>query len=66
MAKNRQRHPEATPFFVDPANPYRTPGIRARVEIAPDPDYPFADRVAAKDGGADLRARDRQTEGAAA
>ena len=40
--KNLQRRPEATLFFLDPANPYRTLEIRARAEIAPDADYVFA------------------------
>ncbi len=61
--KNLQRRPEATLFFVDPANPYRTLEIRARAELAPDPDYAFAARVGAKYGGADLRTMDRPGEG---
>ena len=58
--KNLRRHPEATLFFIDPANPYRTLEIRARAVIAPDTDYAFADRLGAKYGGADLRAMDRE------
>jgi PPOX class probable F420-dependent enzyme len=57
--KNLLRHPEATLFFFDPANPYRTLEIRARAEIEPDPDYAFAARIGAKYGGADLRERDQ-------
>lgn len=60
--KNLLRHPEATLFFFDPANPYRTLEIRARAEVAPDPDYAFAERIGAKYGGADLRANDRPGE----
>ena len=60
--KNLQRRPEATLFFIDSANPYRTLEIRARAEIRPDPDYVLADRVAAKYGGADLRTQDRPGE----
>lgn len=60
--KNLLRHPEATLFFFDPANPYRTLEIRARAEIAPDPDYAFAEQVGAKYGGADLRSNDRPGE----
>ena len=60
--KNLLRRPEATLFFVDPANPYRTLEVRARAVIEPDPDYAFADRVGAKYGGADLRANDRPGE----
>lgn len=57
--KNLQRRPEATLFFTDPANPYRTLEIRATATIEPDPDYAFADRVGAKYGGANLRDNDR-------
>ena len=59
--KNLMRRPESTLFFMDPANPYRTLEIRARAEIAPDPDYVFADRVGAK-YGADLRTMDQPGE----
>ena len=57
--KNLRRHPEATLFFADPATPYRTLEIRAHAEVAPDPDYAFADRLGAKYGGTDLRDMDR-------
>lgn len=60
--RNLQRNPEATLFFVDPANPYRTLEIRARAEIAPDRDDAFADRVGAKYGGVDLRTMDQPGE----
>lgn len=60
--KNLRRRPEATLFFVDPGTPYRTLEIRARAELAPDPDYAFADRIGAKYGGSDLRARDKPGE----
>jgi PPOX class probable F420-dependent enzyme len=56
--KNMQRRPEATLFFIDPENPYRTLEMRSRVEIALDPDYAFADRVGAK-YGADVRTFDQ-------
>ena len=59
--RNLRRHPEATLFFTDPGNPYRTLEIRAMAEVAPDPDYAFADRVGAK-YGVDLRERDRSGE----
>src|SRR3954453_12477750 len=36
--KNLTRHPKATLFILDPANPYRTLEIRADVELTPDPD----------------------------
>ncbi len=60
--KNLRRHPEATLFFADPATPYRTLEIRAHAEVAPDPDYAFADRLGAKYGGTDLRENDRPGE----
>lgn len=60
--KNLKRRPEATLFFVDPANPYRTLEIRARATIEDDPDYVLADRVGAKYGGADLREQDQPGE----
>jgi PPOX class probable F420-dependent enzyme len=60
--KNLLRHPVATLFFFDPANPYRTLEIRARAEVEPDADYAFADRVGAKYGGTDLRAMDQPGE----
>lgn len=60
--KNLQAHPECTLFILDPANPYRTLEIRARVEITPDPDYAFAKKLAAKYGGVDLRTHDRPGE----
>jgi PPOX class probable F420-dependent enzyme len=57
--KNLQRHPDATLFFVDPANSYRTLEIRARAEMTPDPDYTFADQLGAKYGGASVRDMDQ-------
>lgn len=60
--RNLQRHPEATLFFFDPANPYRTLEIRARAGVEPDADYAFADRIGARYGGADVRAMDQPGE----
>jgi PPOX class probable F420-dependent enzyme len=60
--KNLQAHPECTLFILDPANPYRTLEVRARAEIAPDPDYTFAKKLGAKYGGADLSTNDRPGE----
>lgn len=57
-AKNLEREPEATVFFIDPETPYRTLEIRARAKVEPDRDYVLADQVAAK-YGADLREMDR-------
>jgi PPOX class probable F420-dependent enzyme len=56
--KNLASNPDATLFFLDPANPYRTLEIRSRAEVIPDPDYAFADRLGAKYGGVDLRQND--------
>jgi PPOX class probable F420-dependent enzyme len=61
--KNLQAHPECTLFILDSANPYRTLEVRARAEIAPDPDYTFAKKLGAKYGGADLSTNDRPGEG---
>jgi PPOX class probable F420-dependent enzyme len=36
--KNLARHPKATLFILDPANPYRTLEVRADVELTADPD----------------------------
>jgi PPOX class probable F420-dependent enzyme len=59
--KNLRTRPEAAFLVVDPANPYRTIELRGRVQIQPDDDYAFADRVGAK-YGADLRTMDRPGE----
>jgi PPOX class probable F420-dependent enzyme len=55
--KNLLSDPEATLFFVDPANPYRTLEVRGTVEIEPDSDYAFAAQLGAK-YDTDLRAMD--------
>lgn len=60
-AKNLERDPEATVFFIDPATPYRTLEIRARAKIEPDPEYVLADKVGEK-YGADLRNMDKPGE----
>ena len=56
--KNLVRDPRASAFFLDPENPYRTVELRGTVNIEPDPDYTFGDRVGAK-YGADLREMDQ-------
>jgi PPOX class probable F420-dependent enzyme len=53
--KNLQRDPQVTLFVLDRANPMRSLEIRARAAVTPDPDYAFADRLAQKYGGVDLR-----------
>jgi PPOX class probable F420-dependent enzyme len=60
--RNLQGNPECSLFVYDPATPYRTLEIRGRAEIAPDPDYAFADQIGAKYGGADLREQDKPGE----
>ena len=60
--KNLQDRPQVTLFILDPANPYRTLEVRARAELAPDPDYAFATKLGAKYGGVDLAANDRPGE----
>jgi PPOX class probable F420-dependent enzyme len=57
--KNLSARPQASFLVLDPANPYRTLELRGRVEIQPDDDYAFADRVGQKYGGADLRNMDQ-------
>lgn len=59
--KNLRARPEASFLVVDPASPYRTLEVRGRVELQPDDDYAFADRVGAK-YGADLRKMDKPGE----
>jgi PPOX class probable F420-dependent enzyme len=56
--RNLERRPECSFFVLDRANPYRTLELRATAEISPDDDYAFANRVAAKYGGMDLRKMD--------
>jgi hypothetical protein len=60
-AENLQRNPSCTAFFMDPDNPYRTVDIRGQVDIAPDTDYAFADKVGAR-YGASLREMDSEGE----
>lgn len=56
--KNLRERPVATLFFVDPDRPLRTLEVRANVEIEPDDDYAFANRIGKK-YGADLRSFDQ-------
>lgn len=48
--RNLVRHPKATLFILDPANPYRTIEIRAKVELSPDPDMAMLPQFAEKYG----------------
>lgn len=59
--KNLQRNPACSVLILDLANPYRYLEIRGDVEIEPDPDYSFADKLGAK-YRADLRERDNPGE----
>ena len=56
-ARNLQRDPRCTLFFIDPSSPYRTLEIRGRAEMVPDPDHALAREVGAR-YGADLREMD--------
>ncbi len=56
--KNLQADPKASVLIFDEQSPYRYLELRGDAEVAPDPDYTFADKVGAKYGGADLRERD--------
>jgi PPOX class probable F420-dependent enzyme len=60
--KNLQNQPECTFFILDRAKPQRYLEVRARAELTPDPDYVFANTLAAKYGGTDLRTRDKPGE----
>lgn len=60
-ARNLQREPECTLFFMEPGNPYRTLEIRARARVEPDPTYELADKVGEK-YGANLRELDQSGE----
>ena len=60
--RNLERNPRVTLFVLDRANPMRTLEIRADAEVAPDPDYAFADRVGKKYGGVDMRQMDAPGE----
>ena len=56
-----QDRPACALFLLDLANPARYLEVRGDADLAPDDDYPLADRVGAK-YGADLRAMDRPGE----
>jgi PPOX class probable F420-dependent enzyme len=58
---NLQRHPACSLVIVDPEVSQRYLEVRGNVEFEPDPDYVFADKLAAK-YGADLRRWDSPGE----
>lgn len=60
--RNLRDDPRVTFFVLDCANPLRTLEIRARAEVAPDPDYTFAAKVGAKYGIPDMRHMDQLGE----
>jgi PPOX class probable F420-dependent enzyme len=60
--KNLQAEPKASFLIFDPENPYKYVELRGDVEVTPDDDYSFADKLGAKYGGADLRERDQPGE----
>lgn len=59
--RNLMKRPACGLLLLDLANPGRYLELRGNAQIDPDPDYAFADRVAAK-YGADLRAMDQPGE----
>jgi PPOX class probable F420-dependent enzyme len=48
--RNLRRNPACALLILDTANPYCTLEVRARAELAPDPEYATASRVVAKYG----------------
>lgn len=59
--RNLMKRPACGLLLLDLANPGRYLELRGNAQIDPDPDYAFADRVAAK-YGADLRGMDKPGE----
>ena len=60
--KTLQAEPKASFLIFDPENPFKYVEVRGDVEVTPDDDYSFADKLGAKYGGADLRERDQPGE----
>src|SRR3954470_16772555 len=48
--RNLARHPKASLFVLDPANPYRSVEIRATVELAPDDEKVLLPKFASRYG----------------
>jgi len=59
--KNLQANPKVS-LLIPGIPPYRYLELRGEAELSPDDDYAFADKVAAKYGVPDLRARDKPGE----
>jgi PPOX class probable F420-dependent enzyme len=57
--KNLLRNPVADLLIADVANPAVYLELRGDATLEPDPDYEFADRLAAKYGGLDIRTLDQ-------
>ena len=60
--KNLTKNSAATLFILDTANPARYLELRGDAKVVPDPDYAFADQLAGKYGGVDLRNMDQPGE----
>ena len=60
--KNLTKNPAATLFILDTANPARYLELRGDAKVVADPDYVFADQLAGKYGGVDLRNMDQPGE----
>ncbi|HEY1597053.1 MAG TPA: PPOX class F420-dependent oxidoreductase [Thermoleophilaceae bacterium] len=56
--RNLAARPQCSLFILDLQNPYRYLAVKGTARLEPDPDYTFAERLAAKYGGADLREHD--------
>jgi PPOX class probable F420-dependent enzyme len=57
--KNLLRSPVVDLLIADPANPAVYLEVRGDADVQPDSDYQFAEQLAAKYGGIDLRAMDK-------
>ena|SRR5689334_23437390 len=57
--KNLQARPQCNLLILDLSNPYRYLAVKGNARVEPDPEYAFADKLAAKYGGADLREHDQ-------
>ena len=60
--KNLTKNSAATLFILDTANPARYLELRGDAKVVADPDYAFADQLAVKYGGVDLRNMDQPGE----
>jgi PPOX class probable F420-dependent enzyme len=57
--RNMLRNPVANLLITDAANPAVYLELRGDAALEPDPDYEFADQLAAKYGGLDIRTLDQ-------